>query len=130
VYWGESGINTCLLREYACTPRGETGEDIKRGNRFERINAAGDLGDGAHCAVEWYRQTDNFDLFMELSGTSATIYSFSNISGLTPYSRLNTALLPFFTFSYLQFIISMVREQGCCLIFFLIVRIFRKRKYY
>ena len=63
VYVDESGINTCLQREYARSPRGEAVEDLKRGSRFERVNVVGALCGGTHYAVECYRQTANGEFF-------------------------------------------------------------------
>ena len=57
MYAAGSGVNTCLQREYARPPRGETAEDLTGGNRFERVNAAGALCAGTHYAAECYRHT-------------------------------------------------------------------------
>ena len=59
----ESGVNTYLRREYARAPRGETVEDLSRGNRFERVNVVGALCDGANCAIECYRQATDGEFF-------------------------------------------------------------------
>ncbi|MDR0494798.1 MAG: transposase, partial [Treponema sp.] len=59
VYVDESGVNTCLQREYARAPRGEHVEDTVAGNLFERVNVIGALWNGSHCAVECYRQATN-----------------------------------------------------------------------
>jgi transposase len=55
VYVDESGVYTCLRRE--------TVEDLTRGNHFERVHIVGALGDGVHCAVEWYRHAADGDFF-------------------------------------------------------------------
>ena len=59
----ESGVSACLQREYARSPRGETVEDLTRGNAFERVNVVGALCAGAHYAVECYRQTTDGEFF-------------------------------------------------------------------
>jgi transposase len=63
VYAGESGINTCLQREYARAPRGEIIEETKPGKKFDRVNVIGALCNGKHFAVECYRQTTNSGFF-------------------------------------------------------------------
>jgi transposase len=65
VYVDESGVHTCLVREYARAPRGETVEDLKRGNHFERVNVAGALCDGVHYAVKCYRHRTDGEFFEE-----------------------------------------------------------------
>jgi transposase len=57
VYVDESGIHTYLQREYARAPRGETIEDVKRGNHFERVNVIGALCKGAYFAIECYQRS-------------------------------------------------------------------------
>jgi transposase len=52
-----------LQREYARAPRGEQAEDVKRGNRFERLNVIGALCAEEHFAVECYRRTTDSELF-------------------------------------------------------------------
>jgi hypothetical protein len=57
VYVAESGVHTCLQREYARAPRGEAVEDLTGGNHFERVHIAGALCDGARYAAECCQQT-------------------------------------------------------------------------
>ena len=57
IYIDESGVNTWLQREYGRAHRGQTVEDIKRGNRFERVNVIGALCKNKHFAVECYKHT-------------------------------------------------------------------------
>ncbi|MDR1220527.1 MAG: transposase [Treponema sp.] len=57
MYVDESGIHTCLRREYARAPRGEAIEDVKRGNHFERVNVIGALCKGAYFAIECYQRS-------------------------------------------------------------------------
>jgi len=49
-------VNTYLQREYARAVRGEIIEDIKRGEKFDRVNVIGALCNGEHFAIECYRQ--------------------------------------------------------------------------
>jgi transposase len=59
VYIDESGVNTHLQREYGRAVRGREVEDVKRGNRFRRVNVIGALCSNGHIAVECYnRPTD------------------------------------------------------------------------
>jgi transposase len=52
-----------LQREYARAPRGEIIEDVKRGKRFERVNAVGALCNGGHFGVKCYRETTDSAFF-------------------------------------------------------------------
>jgi hypothetical protein len=63
VYVDESGVNACLVREYARAPRGETVEGITRGNHFERVNVVGALCNGVHYAVDCYHQSADGEFF-------------------------------------------------------------------
>ena len=63
MYVDESGVTAYLPREYARAPRGETVEDVKRGNKFERVNVVGALCNGTHSAVECYQQTTDGAFF-------------------------------------------------------------------
>ena len=53
----ESGVNTFLQREYGRALRGDIIEDVKRGNKFERINVIGALCNNEHYAVECYNHS-------------------------------------------------------------------------
>ena len=59
----ESGVNTCLQREYARAPRGKKVEDIKRGRQFERVNVVGALCAGSHYAVACYHEATDGEFF-------------------------------------------------------------------
>ena len=63
VYIDESGVNTCLQREYGRAPRGQKVEDVKRGNRFERVNVIGALCNNEHFAVECYKHSADSAFF-------------------------------------------------------------------
>jgi hypothetical protein len=63
VYVDECGVNTCLQREYARSPRGEQIEDVKRGSTFERVHVVGARCKGKHFAVKRYRHTTNSEFF-------------------------------------------------------------------
>ena len=52
-----------MQREYARALRGEIIEDVKRGQKFERINIIGGLCNGEHIGIECYRQTTDGDYF-------------------------------------------------------------------
>jgi transposase len=62
-YVDESGVNTCLQREYGRAPRGERVEGIKSGTKFERQNVIGALCGGEHFAVECYHHTTTSAFF-------------------------------------------------------------------
>ena len=59
----ESGVNTFLQREYGRSLRGDIIEDVKRGNKFERINVIGALCNNEHYAVECYNHSTDSDYF-------------------------------------------------------------------
>ena len=63
VYVDESGVNTFLQREYGRALRGEIIEDVKRGNKFERVNVIGALCNNEYYAVECYNHSTNSDYF-------------------------------------------------------------------
>jgi hypothetical protein len=63
VYVDESGVHTCLQREYARAPRGETIEETTQGKKFERVNVTGALCGGKHSAIECCSQTANSGFF-------------------------------------------------------------------
>ena len=63
VYVDESGVNTCLQREYARAPRGEIIGETTAGNKFDRVNVIGALCGGKHPAMECYRQTTKGEFF-------------------------------------------------------------------
>ena len=52
-----------MQREYARSPRGITVEDIKRGNKFERVNIIGALCNDAYYGVECYKQATDSEFF-------------------------------------------------------------------
>jgi transposase len=52
-----------LQREFARAPLGEIIEDIKRGQKFERVNVIGSLCNGEHFSVQCYRQATNSAFF-------------------------------------------------------------------
>ena len=52
-----------MQREYARAPRGITVEDIKRGNKFERVNIIGALCNGAYYGIECYKQATDSEFF-------------------------------------------------------------------
>ena len=59
----ESGVNTYFQREYARAPRGSIIEDIKRVDKFERVNVIGALCGEEYYAIECYRHTANSEFF-------------------------------------------------------------------
>jgi transposase len=63
VYVDECGVNTHLQREYARAPCGEIVEDVKRGKKFERVNAIGALCDKKYYGIECYKHTTNSAFF-------------------------------------------------------------------
>jgi transposase len=63
VYIDESGVNTYLQREYARAPRGEIVEDVKPGQKFERINVIGALCEGNYYGIECYKQSTDSEFF-------------------------------------------------------------------
>jgi len=63
VYVDESGVSTCLVREYGRSLRVKKVEDVKRGRRFQRVNVIGALCGGKHLAVECYGHTANSAFF-------------------------------------------------------------------
>jgi len=54
VYVDESGVNTCLQREYGRAPRGEKVHGLKAGSKFQRRNIIAALCQERHFAVECY----------------------------------------------------------------------------
>jgi hypothetical protein len=52
-----------LQREYAGSPRGITVEDIKRGNKFERVHSIGALCNDAYYGAECYKQAADSEFF-------------------------------------------------------------------
>jgi transposase len=52
-----------MQREYARSVRGELIEDVKRGQKYQRINVIGALNMGKHLAITCYHQTTNADFF-------------------------------------------------------------------
>ena len=52
-----------MQREYARAPRGEQIQDVKRGNRFERVNAIGALCGAKYYAIKCYKQTTGSEFF-------------------------------------------------------------------
>jgi transposase len=63
VYVDESGINTFLQREYARAPRGNLVRDVKRGQKFERVNVIGALCNREYFGIECYRHTTDSAFF-------------------------------------------------------------------
>jgi len=63
VYIDECGVNTYFQRDYARAPRGQIIEDVKMGQKFERINIIGGLCSGEHIGIECYHQTTDGDYF-------------------------------------------------------------------
>ena len=63
MYVDESGINTCLQREYGRALRGNKVEDVKRGRKFQRVNVIGAFCNGKHLAVECYNHTTDSEFF-------------------------------------------------------------------
>ena len=59
----ESGVNTYLQREYARSARGIIVGDIKRGEKFERVNVVGALCNKEYYAVECYKHTTDSGFF-------------------------------------------------------------------
>ena len=59
VYVDESGVNTCLVREYGRSLRGTKVQGVKRGRKFQRLNVIGALCNGNHLAIECYSHTTN-----------------------------------------------------------------------
>ena len=59
----ESGINTYLQREYARSPRGDLVEDVKCGNKFERVNIIGALCKGNYYGIKCYKKTTVAEFF-------------------------------------------------------------------
>jgi hypothetical protein len=52
-----------LQREYARAPRGEIIEDVKRGEKFERVNVVGALCNDGHFGIECCRQATGSAFF-------------------------------------------------------------------
>jgi len=52
-----------LQREYARAPRGTIIEDVKRGDKFERLNVIGAQCEEKYYAVECYRQNTDSQFF-------------------------------------------------------------------
>jgi transposase len=63
LYVDESGVNTCLVREYGRAVRGKKVEDEKRGRKFQRVNIIGGRCNGTHRAVRCYKGTTNSAFF-------------------------------------------------------------------
>ena len=63
VYIDECGINTYLQREYARAPRGEIIEDLRPGQKFERVNVIGALCEGNHYGIECYNESTDSTFF-------------------------------------------------------------------
>ena len=63
MYVDESGINTYIQREYARALKGEQIEDVKRGNRFERVNIIGAPCKGKRHAIQCCKQTAGAEFF-------------------------------------------------------------------
>ena len=59
----ECGVHTSLQREYARAVRGEKIEDVKRGQKFERVNVIGSRCGGKHYGVRCYKHTTNREFF-------------------------------------------------------------------
>jgi len=47
----ESGVNTCLVREYGRSVRGKKVEGVRGGRKFRRVNVIGALCDGKRNAA-------------------------------------------------------------------------------
>ena len=56
-------MNTYFQREYARALRGQIIEDVKRGQKFKRVNIIGGLYDGEHIGIECYHHTTDGDYF-------------------------------------------------------------------
>jgi hypothetical protein len=52
----ESGINTCLQREYGRALRGKKVEDVRRGRKFERTNVIAGYSEGRILADICYKE--------------------------------------------------------------------------
>ena len=63
VYVDESGVNEHLQREFARAPRGEIIEDVKCGNKFNRVNIIGALCNEKYYGIQCYKQTTNSAFF-------------------------------------------------------------------
>jgi transposase len=59
----ESGVNTCLQREYGRAPRGQIAEGFKWGNHFNRVNVTGALYKKEHIAAECYNHSTDSAYF-------------------------------------------------------------------
>ena len=70
LYIDECGINKYLQREYARAPRGEIVEDVKPGQKFERVNVIGALCEGNHYGVECYNHPTDSAFFENWFGNS------------------------------------------------------------
>jgi hypothetical protein len=63
VYVDESGINTFMQREYARAPRGETVDDLRRGEKFKRVNIIGAKCGEKYYGIECYKQNTDSEFF-------------------------------------------------------------------
>jgi hypothetical protein len=53
-----------MQREYARAPRGEIVEDIRPGQKYDRVNVIGALCAGNHFGIECYRNTTDSAFFI------------------------------------------------------------------
>jgi transposase len=63
VYIDESGVDTCLQREFARAPRGDIVEELTRGNKYERVNIIGAVCQENYFAIKCYNQTTDSAFF-------------------------------------------------------------------
>jgi transposase len=56
-------VNTCLQREFARAARGEIIEDVKRGNKYERVNVIGAFCNEQYYSITCYKQTTDSEFF-------------------------------------------------------------------
>jgi transposase len=59
-----------LQREYARAPRGETIEDTRPGQKYERLNVIGAVCEGNYYGIECYSQVTNSAFFEDWFGNT------------------------------------------------------------